>query len=71
MPEPIRYARAGRGRGVMGVGDALTQKFIVENGVVFTDRMRRYHISLISQTPLITSIVMRTQPRKSHMRLRE
>lgn len=43
---------------MMGIGNALTEHFIVENGYVFTDRMARYRIPSIMQTPEITSIVV-------------
>ncbi len=43
---------------VMGVGHALTENFIVENGVPFTDHLARYRIPNITQTPEITSIVV-------------
>lgn len=43
---------------VMGLGNALTEHFIVENGVVFTDRMARYRIPSIAITPEIHSIVV-------------
>jgi xanthine dehydrogenase molybdenum-binding subunit len=43
---------------VMGLGNALTEHFIVENGVVFTDRMARYRVPSIIQTPEITSFIV-------------
>jgi xanthine dehydrogenase molybdenum-binding subunit len=43
---------------MMGLGNALTEHFIVENGEVFTDRMARYRIPSITQTPEIISIVV-------------
>jgi CO/xanthine dehydrogenase Mo-binding subunit/aerobic-type carbon monoxide dehydrogenase small subunit (CoxS/CutS family) len=43
---------------VMGVGHALTENFIVENGVPFTDYLARYRIPNITQTPEIISIVV-------------
>ena len=43
---------------VMGIGNAITEKFIVENGKVVTDRMARYRIPSIAQTPEIISIVV-------------
>ena len=43
---------------VMGVGHALTENFIVENGIPFTDRMARYRIPNITQTPEITSFIV-------------
>jgi xanthine dehydrogenase molybdenum-binding subunit len=43
---------------MMGLGNALTEHFIVENGQVFTDRMARYRIPSIMQAPEIVSIVV-------------
>jgi xanthine dehydrogenase molybdenum-binding subunit len=43
---------------VMGVGHALTENFIVDKGVPFTDRLARYRIPNITQSPEITSIVV-------------
>jgi xanthine dehydrogenase molybdenum-binding subunit len=43
---------------MMGLGNALTEHFIVEGGEVFTDRMARYRIPSIMQTPQIYSIVV-------------
>lgn len=43
---------------VMGVGNALTEEFIVEEGRVFTDGLARYRMPAIHHTPEITSIVI-------------
>ena len=43
---------------MMGLGNALTEEFIVENGYVFTDRMARYRMPSIVQTPEIIPIVV-------------
>ena len=43
---------------MMGLGNALTENFIVENGRVVTDRLARYRIPSILQTPEIISIVV-------------
>jgi selenium-dependent xanthine dehydrogenase len=43
---------------MMGLGNALTENFIVEEGRIFTDRMARYRIPSIVQTPEIVSIVV-------------
>jgi xanthine dehydrogenase molybdenum-binding subunit len=43
---------------VMGLGHALTEEFIVEDGVPFTDHLARYRIPNITQVPEITSIVV-------------
>jgi len=43
---------------VMGMGHALTEDFIVENGIPFTDRLARYRMPNITQTPEITSFIV-------------
>jgi len=43
---------------MMGIGNALTEEFIVEEGRVFTDRLARYRMPNITQTPEIISIVV-------------
>ncbi|MBE0409817.1 MAG: molybdopterin-dependent oxidoreductase [Anaerolineales bacterium] len=43
---------------VMGLGNALTENFIVNEGIVATDRLARYRIPSIIHTPDIISIVV-------------
>ncbi len=43
---------------MMGLGNALTEHFIVEEGRVFTDRLARYRMPSIVHTPEIISIVV-------------
>jgi xanthine dehydrogenase molybdenum-binding subunit len=43
---------------VMGIGHALTENYILEEGVPFTDRLARYRIPNITQVPEITSIIV-------------
>jgi len=43
---------------VMGLGNALTEEFILEEGRVFTDRLARYRMPGIAQSPEIVSIVV-------------
>jgi CO/xanthine dehydrogenase Mo-binding subunit/aerobic-type carbon monoxide dehydrogenase small subunit (CoxS/CutS family) len=43
---------------VMGLGNALTEDYIVENGVPVTDRLARYRMPSIVHTPEITSIIV-------------
>jgi xanthine dehydrogenase molybdenum-binding subunit len=43
---------------VMGLGNALTENFIMENGVPVTDRLARYSMPSIVHTPEIVSIVV-------------
>ena len=43
---------------MMGLGNALTEEFIVEDGYVFTDHMARYRIPSIVQAPEIIPIVV-------------
>jgi xanthine dehydrogenase molybdenum-binding subunit len=46
------------GGAMMGLGNALTEHFIVEEGRVITDRLARYRIPSIIHTPEIISIVV-------------
>ena len=46
------------GGAIMGIGHALTENFIVDQGKVITDRLARYRIPSISFTPKITPIVV-------------
>jgi xanthine dehydrogenase molybdenum-binding subunit len=43
---------------MMGLGNALTEEFIVEEGRVITDRLARYRMPSIVHTPVIESIVV-------------
>jgi xanthine dehydrogenase molybdenum-binding subunit len=43
---------------MMGLGNALTEEFIMSNGYVVTDRLARYRIPGIMLTPEITSIIV-------------
>jgi CO/xanthine dehydrogenase Mo-binding subunit/aerobic-type carbon monoxide dehydrogenase small subunit (CoxS/CutS family) len=43
---------------MMGIGGALMENFITENGMIFTDRMARYRIPSILHTPEIVSFVV-------------
>ncbi len=43
---------------MMGIGNALTEDFIVEEGKVFTDRLARYRMPSILMTPEITPIIV-------------
>ncbi|MBC8503952.1 MAG: molybdopterin-dependent oxidoreductase, partial [Chloroflexi bacterium] len=43
---------------VMGVGHALTENYIIEGGIPFTDRLARYRMPNITQTPEIISFIV-------------
>ncbi len=43
---------------MMGLGNALTEEFLVENGSIVTDHLARYRVPGIMLTPEITSIVV-------------
>ncbi len=43
---------------MMGLGNALTEEFIVEEGQVFTDHLARYRIPSIVHTPEIISYIV-------------
>jgi selenium-dependent xanthine dehydrogenase len=43
---------------VMGVGNVLTEEFIIEDGHVISDRLSRYRIPSTMQAPIVKSIVV-------------
>jgi xanthine dehydrogenase molybdenum-binding subunit len=43
---------------MMGLGNALTEEYILEDGMVFSDRLARYRMPGYAQTPEIVSIVI-------------
>lgn len=43
---------------IMGMGNCLTENFIVEEGRIFTDRLARYRMPSIMQAPQITSFIV-------------
>ncbi len=55
---PLGLQGQAEGGVMMGIGAALMENFIVDNGVIFTDRMARYRTPSIVHTPEITSIVV-------------
>ena len=55
---PLGFQGQVEGGIMMGLGNALTEHFIVEDGLVFTDRLARYRMPSIVHTPEILSIVV-------------
>jgi len=53
---PLGFLGQVEGGVMMGLGNALTEHFIVEEGRVFTDRLARYRMPGILHTPEIISI---------------
>jgi len=43
---------------VMGVGNVLTEEFIIEDGHVISDRLSRYRIPSTMQAPIVKSIIV-------------
>ena len=43
---------------MMGLGNALTEEFILDDGVIFTDRLARYRMPSIVDTPEIISLLV-------------
>ncbi len=43
---------------IMGIGHALVEDFVIEEGVVVTDRLAKYRIPSIYYTPKITSFIV-------------
>ncbi len=55
---PLGLQGQAEGGVIMGLGGALLENYIVEEGVVFTDRMARYRVPTIQHTPIITSFIV-------------
>ena len=55
---PLGLQAQVEGGVVMGLGNALTEAFILDEGRVVTDRLARYRIPSITHTPEIISIVV-------------
>jgi xanthine dehydrogenase molybdenum-binding subunit len=55
---PLGLVGQVEGGVMMGLGNALTEEFILEQGRVFTDRLGRYRMPSIAQTPEITPILV-------------
>ena len=55
---PLGLQGQAEGGVIMGLGHALTEEFIVENGYIITDYMARYRMPSIIQTPEITTFVV-------------
>jgi len=53
---PLGFLGQVEGGVMMGLGNALTEHFIVEEGRIFTDRLARYRMPGILHTPEIISI---------------
>jgi xanthine dehydrogenase molybdenum-binding subunit len=43
---------------MMGLGNTLTEHFIIKDGYIITDRLARYRIPSIIHTPEIVSIII-------------
>jgi xanthine dehydrogenase molybdenum-binding subunit len=55
---PLGLQSQVEGGVMMGIGNGLTEQFIVKDGYVVTDRLARYRIPSITHTPEIISIVV-------------
>ena len=55
---PLGLRAQIEGGAIMGLGHALTERFIVEGGNVITDRLARYRIPCIGDVPEIVSLVV-------------
>jgi xanthine dehydrogenase molybdenum-binding subunit len=53
---PLGFLGQVEGGVVMGLGNAITEEFIVEDGIIFSDRLARYRMPSIMQSPEIKSI---------------
>jgi xanthine dehydrogenase molybdenum-binding subunit len=55
---PLGLQGQAEGGVMMGIGGALMENFIVDNGLIFTDKMARYRIPSMIHTPEIISFVI-------------
>ena len=55
---PIGLQGQVEGGVMMGLGNALTEEFIVEKGIPFTDVLARYKRPSIKHTPQIVSVIV-------------
>jgi CO/xanthine dehydrogenase Mo-binding subunit len=55
---PLGLQGQAEGGVIMGIGGALMENFIVDNGVIYSDRMARYRIPSILHSPDIVSFVV-------------
>jgi xanthine dehydrogenase molybdenum-binding subunit len=55
---PLGLQGQAEGGVIMGIGGALMENFIVDSGIIFTDRMARYRTPSILNTPEIVSLVV-------------
>jgi CO/xanthine dehydrogenase Mo-binding subunit/aerobic-type carbon monoxide dehydrogenase small subunit (CoxS/CutS family) len=55
---PLGLQGQAEGGVMMGIGGALMENFIVDDGIIFTDRMARYRIPSMLHTPEIISFVI-------------
>jgi CO/xanthine dehydrogenase Mo-binding subunit len=55
---PLGLKGQVEGGAMMGLGNALKEDFIVEQGVIFTDHLARYRVPSIMHTPEIISLVV-------------
>ena len=55
---PLGFQAQVEGGVVMGIGHALMEDFVVEEGVIKSDRMGRYRVPRITESPLVTSLIV-------------
>jgi len=55
---PLGFQSQVEGGIVMGVGHGLMEEFRVENGIVLSDRMARYEIPRMKDSPLVESLIV-------------
>jgi CO/xanthine dehydrogenase Mo-binding subunit/aerobic-type carbon monoxide dehydrogenase small subunit (CoxS/CutS family) len=55
---PLGLQGQAEGGVIMGIGGALMENFVVDDGMIFTDRMARYRVPTFQHTPEITCFVV-------------
>lgn len=54
---PLGFQGQVEGGVVMGLGHALMEEFKIDNGIIQTDRIARYHIPTMQDSPKVISII--------------
>jgi xanthine dehydrogenase molybdenum-binding subunit len=54
---PLGFKGQVEGGVVMGLGHALMEEFKIDDGIIQTDRMARYHIPTMQDSPKVISII--------------
>ncbi|MBN2043560.1 MAG: molybdopterin-dependent oxidoreductase [Anaerolineales bacterium] len=59
---PLGFQGQVEGGTIMGIGHALTEEFIIEDGIIFTDYLARYRMPSIHHTPREIKVIAVEHP---------